>query len=151
MTLVDSLDSILMLYSYAGFPERGFALFERPTRVPVETTQGSVPSVEVLPPSPRKTPSPTGDIEEIVPQLSTTSLHRIASSSKASTADDDEEPTLTKEDLVRQRQMRMRHNAMSGLSMMLTLMSIFVAFAYVPDRTAHRSFTHLRTTYAEYR
>lgn len=29
MTLVDSVDSVLMLYSYSGFPERGFALFEK--------------------------------------------------------------------------------------------------------------------------
>ena len=29
MTLVDSVDSILMLYSYADFPERGFAIFEK--------------------------------------------------------------------------------------------------------------------------
>lgn len=29
MTLVDSADSILMLYSYADFPERGFAIFEK--------------------------------------------------------------------------------------------------------------------------
>ncbi len=28
MTLLDSIDSILMLYSYTGFPERSFRLFE---------------------------------------------------------------------------------------------------------------------------
>lgn len=29
MTLVDSLDSILMLYSYSGFPERSWKIFAR--------------------------------------------------------------------------------------------------------------------------
>ena len=28
MTLLDSIDSILMLYSYTGFPEQGFRFFE---------------------------------------------------------------------------------------------------------------------------
>jgi len=75
MTLVDSLDSILMLYSYSGFPERSFRIFERQR-------------------------SGTGDVEEI-------------SADPESVA----------------RSARVKQNAMSGLSIVLTLMSILVAFS----------------------
>lgn len=87
MTLIDSLDSILMLYSYAGFPERKFALF---------VTRGEPRS----PSSPGETP--------LV----------------------DHEPDID-EDRPEKINMRVKMNAMSGLSIVLTLMSILVAFRYV--------------------
>lgn len=31
MTLIDSVDSVLMVYSYTNFPEHSWAIFERPT------------------------------------------------------------------------------------------------------------------------
>jgi high-affinity nickel-transport protein len=79
MTLIDSLDSIMMLYSYTGFPERRFTLFVKSG-------------------SPR---SPSG---------------------QGSDLDEDRPENIN---------MRVKMNAMSGLSIILTLMSILVAFGYV--------------------
>jgi nickel/cobalt transporter (NiCoT) family protein len=75
MTLVDSLDLILMLYLYSGFPEKGWAVFE---------------------PNAQAGQNATLDLDAKGRQL--------------------------------------RRNAMSGLSIVLTLMSILVAF-----RSAHPS------------
>ncbi|KIK57282.1 hypothetical protein GYMLUDRAFT_204164 [Collybiopsis luxurians FD-317 M1] len=75
MTLIDSVDSILMLYSYTGFPEHSFSLFERKTE--------SISSGQQ-------------DLESKV---------RMA------------------------RSTRVKRNAISGLSILLTLMSILVAFS----------------------
>ena len=82
MTLIDSLDSILMLYSYAGFPEHKFALFVKRGSFPGETPLvGHEPHVD--------------------------------------------------EDRPEKINARVKMNAMSLLSIVLTLMSILVAFRYV--------------------
>jgi high-affinity nickel-transport protein len=86
MTLIDSLDSILMLYSYTGFPERKFALF----------VQRGEPR------------SPGSPIEASL----------VA-----------HEPNLD-EDRPEKIDIRVKMNAMSGLSIVLTVMSILVAFRY---------------------
>ena len=46
MTLVDSADSILMLYSYAGFPEKGWSLFEYTDGL--NKKSGEIPSTNQL-------------------------------------------------------------------------------------------------------
>ncbi|KAG7092902.1 hypothetical protein E1B28_009209 [Marasmius oreades] len=92
MTLVDSLDSIMMLYSYAGLPDdRSFKIFEHSEKkcaVPdtPETRLTAVPvtSAAFLPPDERKDAA--------------------------------------------KRNKRVKMNMMSGLSVILTLMSILVAF-----------------------
>ena len=81
MTLIDSLDSIMMLYSYTGFPERKFALF-------VKSSSPGEPGEALL----------------------------------ESGFDEDRPEKID---------MRVKMNAMSGLSIILTLMSILVAFGYV--------------------
>jgi len=91
MTLIDSLDSILMLYSYTGFPERKFALFIKQDEL--------------------RSPSPLGE-----------------------TALAEHEPGLD-EDRPEKIDMRVKMNAMSGLSIILTLMSILVAFRYALSST----------------
>lgn len=91
MTFVDSLDSILMLYSYTGFPESRFALFVK---------QGEFGS-----------PSPPGETPLV-----------------------EREPDLD-EDRPEKIDIRVKMNAMSGLSIILTLMSILVAFRYVFSNT----------------
>ena len=83
MTLIDSLDSILMLYSYTGFPERKFALFVKRG----ESGNSGMPG-------------------------------------------ETHEPDLD-EDRPEKINMRVKMNTMSGLSIILTLMSILVAFGYV--------------------
>ncbi|KAF9651590.1 NicO-domain-containing protein [Thelephora ganbajun] len=85
MTLVDSLDSVLMLYSYTGFPERNFVLF-------VKRDEPDPPS------SPRGTPLVGHE-----PGLDENRPEKI--------------------------NIRVKMNAMSGLSIILTLMSILVAFS----------------------
>lgn len=84
MTLIDSLDSVLMLYSYTGFPEKNFALFVR---------RGGFGS-----PSSLGETSPVGHGPDL----------------------DEDRPEKIN--------MRVKMNAMSGLSIILTLMSILVAF-----------------------
>lgn len=85
MTLIDSLDSILMLYSYTGFPEHKFALFVKRGEVSLSSSAGEVPLAD-------HGPDPDEDRPEII-------------------------------------DLRVKMNAMSGLSIILTLMSIVVAFS----------------------
>lgn len=86
MTLIDSIDSVLMLYSYAGFPERKFAVFVKQDEP--------------------RSPSPLGEIPLV------------------------EHETHLDEDRPEKINTRVKMNAMSGLSIILTLMSILVAFRY---------------------
>ncbi|KAF5385618.1 hypothetical protein D9757_005552 [Collybiopsis confluens] len=78
MTLIDSLDSVLMLYSYAGFPERSLKIFERrKSQESVQVGQDKFSEIDI----------------------------RMA------------------------RSARVKQNAISKLSIMLTLMSIIVALS----------------------
>jgi len=109
MTLVDSIDSILMLYSYTGFPEQRFRLFE---------------------------PAQDNDAQE-----EEYSAYREAATSGAAGSSEEEkkEPvavaevdagTRTREIRKKaQRELIVKRNMMSGLSIVLTLMSIVVAFS----------------------
>ena len=87
MTLIDSLDSILMLYSYTGFPERRFAFFVKQAEASSSNSPGE--------------PALAGYEREL----------------------DEGRPEKI--------DMRVKMNAMSGLSIILTLMSILVAFRFV--------------------
>ena len=86
MTLIDSLDSVLMVYSYTGFPERKFALFVKQDELRLPGALGETPRVE----------------------------HELD-------LDEDRPEKINA---------RVKMNAMSGLSIILTLMSILVAFRY---------------------
>ena len=130
MTLVDSLDSILMLYSYAGFPERSFALFERRVSDDKKPILPISPITEQTPPPPSPDPSIVKGVHE-VNRISVTPSD-IAKPIKSV---DPEDPTVATVDVVDERvkkELRVKRNAMSGLSVILTLMSILVAFRYVP-------------------
>ncbi|CAA7262937.1 unnamed protein product [Cyclocybe aegerita] len=106
MTLVDSIDSILMLYSYSGFPERSFKLF----------TLGPSPKVIPPPGSDEKPASEEKTIEE---------------EDRKDNEKGDAEPELVeaREDEIVTQETRVKMNVMSGLSIVLTLMSILVAFS----------------------
>ena len=113
MTLVDSADSILMLYSYSGFPERSFIIFSpKPER--------NLAPVADLPPAGADDPEAKekGDLEVNISE-------GIPDEEKKEQLD-----TLPSEDpngpLARNTCVKM--NVMSGLSIILTLMSILVAF-----------------------
>ncbi|KAJ7073222.1 NicO-domain-containing protein [Mycena belliarum] len=85
MTIIDSADSVLMLYSYSGFPERTWAIIEVPPTLTDDAAHHLHPD--------------TGESVDL--HLST--------------------------DVARDQ--RVKTNVMSGLSIILTLMSIFVAFS----------------------
>ncbi|KAJ3759909.1 NicO-domain-containing protein [Lentinula raphanica] len=98
MTLVDSLDSVLMLYSYAGFPERSIRIFEED-----RSSQGTA--------GPRELDADC----ECADQKGDVGL--------------EPKTTKTKPDVQIARNVRVKQNAISGLSILLTLMSIIVAFS----------------------
>lgn len=123
MTLIDSLDSILMLYSYSGFPERKFALFERPIELPPSLPPSPTIDLETeLDPGdqeagsqPKATPRSAADLEETNDNLGDaemTMAFRHKSKNTEGKATDQ----------------RAKMNMMSGLSIILTLLSILVAF-----------------------
>ncbi|KAI0662057.1 NicO-domain-containing protein [Cubamyces menziesii] len=133
MTLIDSLDSIIMLYSYTGFPDRSFALFER--RAPPRDILGDssaarpqsglasgsraevdIASVEELPRSPN---SVFNDDQQGL----------VKSDRKKGDLVTVEDAEGSMDDPVRQRVLRVKQNAMSDLSILLTVMSILVAFS----------------------
>lgn len=130
MTLVDSIDSIIMLYSYAGFPERGFAIFEPRTRAPTFPRTGTP-----LGPASDASKGHTTDVAEVVRADIDVKDALERDPEKAGTVDavdaraDINEP-------VHQRTLRVKHNAVSNLSILLTLMSIMVAFRYATPRAA---------------
>ncbi|KAF9019197.1 NicO-domain-containing protein [Hymenopellis radicata] len=97
MTMLDSLDSILMLYSYSGFPEDSFVIFEKRVSLPEDETA----CANVLP-----------------------------STSVSAAEAGMEEPAKGPHELQdKARALKVKLNMMSGLSIVLTLMSIFVAFS----------------------
>lgn len=94
MTLIDSLDSILMLYSYSGFPESdSFAIFEKRLALP---DSSPAPEQEL-------TAADAAPVEVI------NEGHDLQTKA---------------------RELKVKLNMMSGLSIVLTLMSILVAFRY---------------------
>ncbi|RXW24437.1 hypothetical protein EST38_g1429 [Candolleomyces aberdarensis] len=107
MTLLDSVDSVIMLYSYTGFPQRSWKLIEfRPKATAAETQTDEVPSdikEKVIPDV--EEGKPKGDIDTNVVE-----------------AQDDEHIAA---------QSRAKMNVMSGLSIVLTVMSILLAFWYL--------------------
>ena len=131
MTLVDSVDSILMLYSYAGFPQRSWTLFERSTRsdAPDMIAEQNIAEVQ-------------GDI-----LTKSESLQNLDGTASLQTTTDKSEPesspsadqlpstipnATTPVDMNMDSRVvidtRAKMNVMSGLSIILTLMSILVAF-----------------------
>jgi len=147
MTIVDSADSILMLYSYAGFPERSVRLFERresEDQGPLVVEDGLLPAVSD---DPIKKVAEDEVIETDVEQIVT--LERGSSGGQAggpiqtspkavdidtlpSFAGDTQVPALKDLDGLdsdeRRRFEKLKRNTMSGLSIVLTFISIVVAF-----------------------
>jgi len=110
MSLVDSLDSILMLYSYTGLLEdrRRWRIF-RPKIIPEQTE--------------RTDPSSNRPLHEGV-------INQEKDEDKTSPPEVVNPATCDNRTV---RDTRKKMNVMSGLSIVLTLMSILVAFAYVTD------------------
>ncbi|KAI0714024.1 high-affinity nickel-transport protein-domain-containing protein [Cerioporus squamosus] len=136
MTLIDSLDSIIMLYSYAGFPERSFAIFERRPQAPSTSTNTKTDTDSPLPQLTRpaagrdhaKPPEAVPVAEEPRTQ---DEKHQDADEKTAAvaTVTDPEDESESVSESARRRTLRVKHNAMSNLSVLLTIMSIVVAFS----------------------
>ncbi|KIM40857.1 hypothetical protein M413DRAFT_19048 [Hebeloma cylindrosporum] len=113
MTLVDSVDSILMLYSYSGFPERSFIMFS--PKPECDTPVTCLPPVSTDDPSTKE----KGDLEANIPEAIP---HEEKNEQLNALPPEDPNGQLA-------RNTRVKMNVMSGLSIILTLMSILVAFS----------------------
>ncbi|KAI5889739.1 NicO-domain-containing protein [Schizophyllum commune H4-8] len=130
MTFIDSLDSILMLYSYSGFPEHSWKLFE--TRSEKSSSNKSTPIASV------RSCSPLQGSSQPTPYDNNADLgaNPVKSSKSSVKLGNDEPDTVDTVSIVgavayerKMRAMRVKANMMSGLSIILTLMSILVAFS----------------------
>ena len=145
MTLLDSIDSILMLYSYTGFAEHRFHLFE-----PIPENYGrdrkssiyrEAAATSVSPTQLSQLPRLEGSHEnetELSPLGTTLSEQSDQNGSSHRNKQQPVEVQLEDADAkireIRkeaQRELVVKRNMMSGLSILLTLMSIVVAFRYV--------------------
>ncbi|KAH9846110.1 high-affinity nickel-transport protein-domain-containing protein [Lenzites betulinus] len=129
MTLIDSLDSVIMLYSYAGFPERNFALFESRAREPA-LPRAAAPSA-VGPRSADVSQDP--DIAELTREgleaEDEKNTEFKGDNNKTGAAAVVQDAGVYEDETERRRALRVKHNAMSNLSILLTIMSILVAFS----------------------
>ncbi|CAE6458500.1 unnamed protein product [Rhizoctonia solani] len=132
MTLVDSADSVLMLYSYADFPEKGFALFEQRDTTVLEHSSISSQLVAEAQPGPSSgvetIPAPLSPKQSIISHHTLPDVECSGSDDsrlQAGLGEDDYKITLTEQQTLEQA----AKNTMSGLSIILTLLSILVAFS----------------------
>ncbi|EJD50845.1 NicO-domain-containing protein [Auricularia subglabra TFB-10046 SS5] len=123
MSLVDSLDSVLMVYSYAGFPEADnrFNLIEGKTVGPDSKADSQV----AINPSSR----PEAGEEQPAPRLGDEGRDVEALEYSARVEQDDAHPAKPMQDDVELAITKVKKNTMSNLSIVLTIMSILVAFS----------------------
>ncbi|KAF9242515.1 NicO-domain-containing protein [Melanogaster broomeanus] len=124
MTLVDSLDSILMLYSYSGFTDPSWRIFEPRSALRLlvgnDTTQPAGGTVSSTRSSEARTA--VGDIPpDQCPDALTTD-------EKLTDQTQHNEITISSQDRG-DRMTRVKRNTMSNLSIILTIMSILLAFS----------------------
>jgi nickel/cobalt transporter (NiCoT) family protein len=148
MTLLDSVDSILMLYSYTGFPEHHFRLFESAeegNEVQEQQEAASQDAAATNIATGSVSQPPRGDQN----QCSHPAPSQLFEQSWPSKPDKKTQPEVVAEDTntrikkIRkkaQRELLVKRNMMSGLSIVLTLMSIIVAFRY--DHHSQRVWRH---------
>ena len=140
MTLLDSIDSILMLYSYTGFAEHRFHLFEpipdndadHESRVYREAAATSV--------SPGRLSRSEGSHENETEPYPLSAVLNEESEQNGPSQGNIEQPVDVQLEVTNakirdirkeaQRELMVKRNMMSGLSILLTLMSIVVAFRY---------------------
>ncbi len=140
MTIVDSADSILMLYSYAGFPEKSFRLFERSsTQISKakDLSQEGVPE-DMLPNLPPLTDIGTEQTKsQAIEEIDNThmpgqDMDVIQSQITDILGGSIQSPDCAKQDTAEledfKRKFTVKQNTMSNLSVVLTLVSILLAF-----------------------
>ena len=121
MTLVDSLDSILMLYSYTGFVDRSWRIFESstPPITEVSLTQNTCPM--------------SANVAPHIDQSHDTVEEESKTINKAVHDDRNDVAGRRHEDHV----VLVKRSTMSQLSIILTTMSILLAFGCVKDAAVH--------------
>jgi len=140
MTLLDSIDSILMLYSYTGFAEHRFHLFEPVLENDARDHKSSVyREAAATSVSPIHLPHSEGSHENETKPCPLSAALSERSEQNGSSQGNVEQPVEVqledKDAKVRdirkeaQRELIVKRNMMSGLSILLTLMSIVVAFS----------------------
>ena len=142
MTLIDTLDSILMLYSYAGFPQHAWAIFDHGESVEDQENEPQVMSFEVEVPvgsrgeDGQTTPHlhPGGNTDSSIDEIprtnnssSQTSKPKSMNTELIGSRFKSKLGPNAREDRVA-RDLQVKRNTMSGLSIILTFMSIIVAF-----------------------
>src|SRR6267154_501175 len=157
MTLLDSIDSILMLYSYTGFAEHRFHLFEPAMENDERDHKSSVyRDAAATSVSPTQLPRLEGSHENETEPCPLSAALSEQSEQNGSSQGNMEQPVEVQledtEAKIRdirkeaQRELIVKRNMMSGLSILLTLMSIVVAFRYeCPPQptTSNPTDTHL--------
>jgi high-affinity nickel-transport protein len=154
MTLIDSIDSILMLYSYTGFPEQRFRLFEPAQenehpeqessayREAAATTRGSAVQLPRSQSDGQNNERHSPTSTEVPPTLNQQSGQGAppAEGEPVKMLAEDEDALVSDIRKKARKELIVKRNMMSGLSIVLTLMSIIVAFRCVcakilPTRT----------------
>ncbi|TFK40851.1 high-affinity nickel-transport protein-domain-containing protein [Crucibulum laeve] len=131
MTLIDSIDSVLMLYSYAGFVERGkgWKIVERQhlTDVTTDVSEKMAEGLGELPANQEAEESKDENEDE----EKASGLPANDQEQKKAEGEEEKEPANSASDIESRlsRDARVKMNVMSGLSIILTLMSILVAFS----------------------
>jgi len=140
MTLLDSIDSILMLYSYTGFPERRFRIFESAEVDGASEERGS--AYQEAAATTQTSRSDNGDSNQrgllagvdpaprpqSLPQSEQNCVPEQDKKTQVEVVVEDAGENIRIIRKKARRDMAVKRNMMSGLSIVLTLMSIIVAF-----------------------
>jgi hypothetical protein len=140
MTLLDSIDSILMLYSYTGFAEHRFRIFEpaRENDGPEDHMTSAYREAAATSVSAAQLPRSRGSHDDETERCPLSGVPPALGEQNGVSQEDKKQPVevqveetdarITEIRKEAQRELMVKRNMMSGLSILLTLMSIVVAF-----------------------
>ena len=130
MTLIDSLDSILMLYSYSGFPEHSWSIVAHDDELTDSKKPLDVERERITPDHTNRESPPSGHTESTpAGDITVTAKSPRNDVQRRSTFEPVAVPNMGDERVSCDR--RVEQNMLSGLSNVLKLMSILIAFACV--------------------
>jgi high-affinity nickel-transport protein len=128
MTLVDSIDSCIMLYSYAGIPEEGWSLFKKKSPSNIELPVSADLSITGLEDSDGKRLKKAHQRSDLPPKSNNTatSLPLLNLERPVSSDQQISESRVSANSGALQERIRQKQHTMSSLSIILTLISILV-------------------------
>jgi high-affinity nickel-transport protein len=136
MTLVDSVDSILMLYSYTGFANHSWRIFEprssssRTGDARSVNKHGAVCSIDE-----RTVEACSATADEVVPVNQSRDANETENKTVDNAGHDSDRDTARREH--DDHMLLVKRNTMSELSITLTTMSILLAFGSVNEVAVH--------------